>query len=118
VTEDASPIEVGSILIDPAAYEVAVRGEPVRLTLMQFNILRALARRPGWVQSPEALAASLPPNHRPFTQASLRNQVYHLRRRLGEAGTQLETVRGLGYRLRRDGMADDGATDGTPNSRS
>ncbi len=97
--KEEPPLVVGRIAIDPARYDVTVDGQRVELTLMQFNILKALARRPGWVHSPDQIAAHLPGAGRDLTHASLKNQVYHLRRRLGVAAAQVRTVRGLGYAL-------------------
>lgn len=99
VDQEEASLQVGRIRIDPLRYDVTVDGQRVALTLMQFNILKALARRPGWVQSPAQIAAHLPDQSQELTSASLKNQVYHLRRRLGAAAPQVRTVRGLGYVL-------------------
>ena len=93
------PISVGRIRIDPARYDVMVDGERVELTLMQFNLLKALARRPDWIYTPEQLSGAIPDRRDPITASSLKNQVYQLRRKLGPAAVQVQTVRGLGYRL-------------------
>lgn len=94
-----APIVAGPIRIDPVGYDVTVDGRRVALTLTQFNLLKALARRPNWVHDAPQLSAAMPGRPVPFSDAALKNQVYQLRRKLGSAAVQLQTVRGLGYRL-------------------
>ncbi len=99
MSQHDGPIDVGELRVDPERYEVTYAGERLTLTLMQFNILKALARRPGWVQTPEQIAETLPRRDVGLTPVSLKNHIYHLRRRLGPAGGYVRTVRGLGYTL-------------------
>ncbi len=99
MVKDDQPIRVGRIAIDPATYDVTVDNQRIELTLMQFNILKALARRPGWVHSSDQIADHLPDKATKVTPASLKNQVYRLRRQLGPAADQVRTIRGLGYVL-------------------
>ncbi|MFH7321162.1 response regulator transcription factor [Desulfurivibrio sp. D14AmB] len=47
--EQAEPIQLGDLFLDPARFEATVGGKPVVLTLTEFDILKLLARRPGWV---------------------------------------------------------------------
>lgn len=100
------PLLVGKIAVDPLKYEVTVEGEPVQLTLVQFTILQALARRPGWVHSSDQLAEKLARQsgtaRAKCTPAALKNHVYLLRQRLGDARHQIHTVRGMGYTLKPD----------------
>ncbi|MEM7575912.1 MAG: winged helix-turn-helix domain-containing protein [Planctomycetota bacterium] len=103
---DERPLAVGKIQLDPVKYEVTVEGEPVELTLVQFTILQALARRPGWVHTSDQIAEKL--SRQPgtakakCTPAALKNHMYLLRRRLGVAKAQIHTVRGMGYTLKPD----------------
>jgi two-component system phosphate regulon response regulator PhoB len=92
-------ITLGWLEIDLAGYEVRVEGSPVELTLTQFRILAALARRPGWVHDAYQLARTLDGSQTELNAASLKNHMYQLRRKLGRASQQLQTVRGMGYRL-------------------
>jgi len=96
----------GALVIDLDRHEVEVNGRPVKLTPTEFGILRCLAGRPGFVRTREQILGAV---HGETTVLSPRAVDVHmtaLRRKLGEAGGLIETVRGIGYRLRED--QDDG----------
>ena len=101
----AQLVRVGGLLLDPEAREVSVDGEPVTLTAREFDLLLAMARRPGVVFSREQLLeAAL--GFSDYTEArGVDVHVRHLREKLGDDATTprfIETVRGVGYRIRRD----------------
>lgn len=86
---------VGGISVDEDARLVTVHGEPVVLTSTEFNLLAELARNANRLVETAELTrvVSSPPG-------ALRVHVSNVRRKLGPAGPQLETVRGVGYALR------------------
>jgi DNA-binding response OmpR family regulator len=97
------PIEQGELRIDFEKRVVEVRGEPVRLTYVEFEILAALARTPGRVFSRTQLL------ERVWGDASYRDprtvdvHIRHLREKLESDPKHPElifTVRGVGYRFR------------------
>ena len=93
-------ITVGSIHIDLDAREVKLDGEPVELTRVEHELLVALARRPGMALTRAALVeAALDPD-RQGTERTLDVHVSRLRKKLGDSGERIETVWGIGYRLR------------------
>jgi DNA-binding response OmpR family regulator len=100
--EDA-PLVAGELRIDPAKRAVAVRGEPVSLTFVEFEILMALARNPGRVFTREMLL------NRVWGDAAYRDprtidvHIRHLREKVETDAKDPEflfTVRGVGYRFR------------------
>jgi DNA-binding response OmpR family regulator len=93
------PIEAGEVRIDPAAREVTVAGEPVELTRKEFELLAMLARQPGVVFRREHILSEVWRTHWQASQRSLEVHVASLRAKLGAPGL-IETVRGVGYRLR------------------
>ena len=98
-------VRVGGLVVDPEAREVTVDGSEVALTAREFDLLLAMGRRPGVVFSREQLLeAAL--GFSDFTEArGVDVHVRHLREKLGDdAATPrfIETVRGVGYRVRRD----------------
>jgi DNA-binding response OmpR family regulator len=105
VESDASAVRLGELVIHPGRHRVTAAGAPVELTATEFRILLHLARRPGWVftrqqlvdaaQSDDAFAGD-----RFVTDRSVDVHIVSLRRKLGPAGAAIETVRGVGYRLR------------------
>jgi DNA-binding response OmpR family regulator len=97
-------IDLGALCIDPASREVVVDGAPVALTAREFDLLLAMAQRPGVVFSREQLlTAAL--GFADFSEArGVDVHVRHLREKLGDDAASprfIETVRGVGYRVRR-----------------
>ncbi len=93
-------IVVHDIRIDAKRHEVAVAGEAVTLTLTEFGILELLARRPGWVFSRQQIIDAVRGYEYVITPRAVDVQVFGLRKKLGDAGQHIETVRGIGYRLK------------------
>ncbi|RLG20428.1 DNA-binding response regulator [Candidatus Micrarchaeota archaeon] len=94
----------GDLAIYPHRYEVQVKGEPVALTVGEFKILHFLARRPGWVFTREQILSAVHGEDYPVAGRSVDVLIASLRRKLGEAGSMIETVRGVGYRFREEGI--------------
>jgi two-component system, OmpR family, response regulator len=97
------PIDAGDLSIDFEKRSVVVRGESVRLTYVEFEIIAALARAPGRVFSRTMLL------ERVWGDASYRDprtidvHIRHLREKLEQEAKTPElilTVRGVGYRFR------------------
>jgi two-component system phosphate regulon response regulator PhoB len=78
---------------------VVVAEQPVDLTRTEFRILHLLASRPGWVFSRGQIVKSVHGDDYPVTGRSVDVQVAALRRKLGEAGGLIRTVRGVGYKM-------------------
>ncbi|MDH7602854.1 MAG: response regulator transcription factor, partial [Armatimonadota bacterium] len=93
------PISSGGIFIDPQKLQVTADGKPVELTLTEFRILHALAQKPGWVFTREQLVRASRGDDADVTERSVDVHVVSLRRKLGDLGRRIETVRGVGYRL-------------------
>lgn len=96
---EGQPIAVGDVRIDLAARRVEVNGVDVELTRAEFEIVSLLARRPGAAVSRSALVEhGLDPAHE-GDERTLDVHVSRIRRKLGAAAAQLQTVWGIGYRL-------------------
>jgi len=93
-------VTVGEISIHPGRHEVLVRGSKVDLTAMEFDLLRMLARRPGWVFTRQQILDGVRGQDYIVTERAVDVQVVGLRKKLGEAGKYIETVRGVGYRFK------------------
>jgi two-component system phosphate regulon response regulator PhoB len=99
-TEADAPVKVHELVIHPGRHEVLCGGEPVSLTPTEFRILHFLAGRPGWVFTRYQIADAIHSGDSLVTDRSIDVQIVGLRKKLGEAGRYIETVRGVGYRFK------------------
>lgn len=95
--------KVGPLEILPRARVVRLEGQPVELSLREFNILLELARDHGSVVSKRDLSGRLEPTGDPVDPATIEVHVSNLRRKIG--AQLIVTVRGVGYMLAGDGEA-------------
>jgi DNA-binding response OmpR family regulator len=94
------PLRVGSLELDPVRHEATQAGEPLALTPKEFALLRYFMSRPGEALSEfDLLTHVWDENANPLTR-TVRVTVMTLRRKLD--GRPIETVHGVGYRLRED----------------
>jgi len=93
-------IKIHDIVIDPKRYEVEAADAPVALTVTEFSILELLARRPGWVFSRQQIIDGVRGYDYVITPRAVDVQVFGLRKKLGASGECIETVRGIGYRMK------------------
>ena len=98
--EEPTVLTIHELSIYPARHEVMVGGEAVDLTATEFAILHLLVRRPGWVFTRNQIINHIKGDDYPVTDRSVDVQISGLRKKLGEAGTYVETVRGIGYRFK------------------
>jgi len=97
-SREQSRLEVGGITLDIRSRQTTVDGEQVTLTAREFTLLETLMRHPGQMLSREQLLSHVWGYD--YDPGSNVVDVYigYLRRKLGESA--IETVRGMGYRLR------------------
>lgn len=100
VTDENSPLRYDEMEIDPRRFKVFVKSSLVELTHTEFSILYFLAKKPGWVFTRYQIIDAIKGLDYPVTDRSVDVQVVGLRKKLGEYGDYIETVRGVGYRFR------------------
>lgn len=96
-------IRVGKLALDLARYQARWDGAAVPLTVTEFRLLEALARRPGHVKTRQQLLAEGYPHDTYLAERTIDSHVKRLRRKLtavDPAFAAIETVYGLGYRYR------------------
>ncbi len=101
--EGADSVAVGSLMLDTERFTAAWKGLPVRLTVTEFRILHALARQPGYVRTREQLLAEAFPQDSYMSDRTIDCHIRRIRGKLEELDTTydgIETLYGLGYRLR------------------
>lgn len=95
----ARPLETGSVHLDPGARRVWADGTEVALTVTEFNLLAALMGAGGRVVERAELMASAWGQADYAASRTVDVHVAQLRAKLGDA-SPIETVRGVGYRVR------------------
>jgi two-component system phosphate regulon response regulator PhoB len=98
--DEAAPLKIHELVVHPGRHEVLSNGQPVELTATEFRLLHMLARRPGWVFTRSQIVNGVHGDDYPVSDRSVDVQVVGLRKKLGEAGQYVETVRGVGYRFK------------------
>jgi DNA-binding response OmpR family regulator len=93
------PIHVGSLRIDPRRREAYVGDRSLELRAREFDLLAALARDPGVVLTRDALLEDVWGTDFPGETRTVDVHVAEVRKKLGDDGPQVETLRGIGYRL-------------------
>lgn len=97
---EAPLISVHRIQIDVKKHEVLVENEFINLSATEFAILNYLASNPGWVFSRNQIIDAVRGQNYPVTERSVDVQILGIRKKLGSQGRYIETVRGVGYRLK------------------
>ncbi len=91
-------IELPGLVLDLTRHEVLHEGEPVPLTRAEFRLLWTLAKRPGRVYSRNELVDEITAGEALIIDRNVDVHVSSIRRKLGEAGRLIATVRGVGYK--------------------
>lgn len=92
-------IEGGGIRVDKRAHQVTVDTQPVSLTPTEFRLLETLLKQPGRAFTRHDLMDAAV-GDTIVLERTIDVHIKSLRRKLGDAGEQIETVRGVGYRFR------------------
>ncbi len=93
----------GALSIDLLRHEVRVEDVPVTLTPTEMRLLHFLASHPGRVFPRAHLLSRVIGENAVVTDRNIDVHVRALRQKLGDHSQCIETVRGVGYRLREDG---------------
>ena len=92
-------VRIGTLEVDRRSHRVTVDGGEVDLTPKEFDLLAYLATDPGAMRTREEIIETVWDPHWYGPTKTLDVHVASLRRKLGDPGW-VETVRGVGYRLR------------------
>ncbi|MBI4377138.1 MAG: response regulator transcription factor [Elusimicrobia bacterium] len=93
-------LAAGGLEVDFGRREVRAAGKKIQLTPTEFDLLRLLMKRPGFVLTFEALAEAINQSGREATSEAIYAHIKNIRRKLGPLGESIETVHGVGYKLR------------------
>lgn len=93
-------MNLGPLSLSPSRHEVSLEGEPLNLTVREFDLLSFLMRSPGVVFNRETLLQRVWGWDFDGGSRTVDVHVQTLRQKLGDHADLIETVRGVGYRLR------------------
>lgn len=98
--ETGAEVRCAGLVINRESRTVKLDGEPLDLTFSEFEILALLAAHPGRVYTRNQIVVQIKGDDYPVTDRAIDVQIVNLRRKLGEWGQNIETVRGVGYRMK------------------
>ncbi len=93
-------LKYGLLEMDTESHRVELGQSEVKLTVSEFSILKAFMSRPGRVYTRQQLIDLIRGEDYAVTDRTIDFQMVGLRRKLGSLGQSIETVRGIGYRLK------------------
>jgi two-component system OmpR family response regulator len=97
-------LSAGDVVLEVETRAVHVKGMPVELTGLEFDLLLALLRRAGQVVPRQSLLSQAGRNDVTVNDRTVDVHISHLRKKLGDDPPRLiKTVRGVGYVLSKDG---------------
>jgi two-component system phosphate regulon response regulator PhoB len=99
VVGESARLHYGMLDLDPDAHRAWVESSEVALTALEFRLLHTFVSRKGRVQTREALLRDVWGIDAEVTTRTVDTHVKRLREKLGNAGTYIETLRGVGYRF-------------------
>jgi two-component system phosphate regulon response regulator PhoB len=97
---EARIIQIHDLLIHPGRRSVKINNESICLTHTEFQVLYVLAKRPGWVFTRTQLIDATRGDYYSVMDRSIDVIILRLRKKLKGCGNYIETVRGIGYRLK------------------
>ncbi len=99
--DDAKVMRRGKLTLDPNRHACAWDGQPVRLTVTEFLILEALARRPGFVKSRDQLMDAAYDEQIYVDDRTIDSHIKRLRKKFRKTDKEfdgIETLYGVGYK--------------------
>jgi DNA-binding response OmpR family regulator len=98
----------GTVQLDPSSCQVTCNGQPIHLTSKEYALLEIFLRNPHRIFSSSVLIDRLWSFSECPTESTVRTHIKGLRRKLTKAGAEdiIETIYGLGYRLREEQSKD------------
>lgn len=97
----------GALVIDADRHVVTTHDQVVDLTLTEFGILQCMAKHPGFVRTRDQIITAVHGHDTVLSSRTVDVHVTALRKKLGDLGAMIQTVRGVGYRLSELALAAD-----------
>ena len=97
---DEQGVNIMGVKIAPRSREVSVNDSIIELTLTEYQVLYLLASHPGWVFTRYQIIDKIRGDNYPVTDRSIDFQIVGLRKKMGDLGHLVQTIRGVGYRFK------------------
>lgn len=101
-TAESPIVRLGGLTLDTVTYEVKCGDTPISFTPSEFKLVVALAKHKGRVLTRDALIAQVQGEGVSVVGRTIDTHVFGLRKKLGACADVIETVRGIGYRVKPD----------------
>jgi two-component system phosphate regulon response regulator PhoB len=98
----STEVALSGLKINFKSYEISYEGEALHLTPSEFKLLGALVQNPGCVLTREQLIENIQGEGINVVGRTIDTHVFGLRKKLGGWGDRIETIRGVGYRVKVD----------------
>ena len=98
--KDDSEANLFGLRMNFKTYEISYNAEPLHLTPSEFKLLGALVQNQGCVLTREQLIENIQGEGINVVGRTIDTHVFGLRKKLGEWGDRIETIRGVGYRVK------------------
>jgi two-component system phosphate regulon response regulator PhoB len=99
---EAAVRRLGEVWLEPATYRAGDSKGTFDLTPTEFKLLEMLMRHPGRVYTRGQILSSIWPDDRAVDDRAVDVHIARLREKMGKHGSLVETVRGVGYKVRGD----------------
>lgn len=100
VALSSQTVKVGALTLKPDEYEILMDGSKLELTKSEYKLLEALIQNQGKVLSRERLIGEIQGSDVNVVGRTVDTHVFGLRKKLGPHGDLIETIRGIGYRVK------------------
>lgn len=98
--QEGQIVRVGELSLNPQTYECVLSGEKLDLTRSEFRLLESLMRHQGRVLSRESLIEQIQGEGVNVVGRTVDTHVFGLRKKLNQYADMIETIRGVGYRVK------------------
>ncbi|WP_413575448.1 response regulator transcription factor [Bdellovibrio sp. HCB290] len=102
VIKDDSEVNIHGLKMNFKTYEISYNGETLHLTPSEFKLLGTLVQNHGVVLTREKLIENIQGEGISVVGRTIDTHVFGLRKKLGGWGDRIETIRGVGYRVKMD----------------
>ena len=93
-------IQIDELVLNPGKFSATLSGKPLELTAGDYRLLHFLASHRGWVYTRYQIVDAIRGEGYVVTERAIDVQVAGLRKKLGDYGHYIQTVRGVGYRFK------------------